>query len=202
MQLKAIHLFLIILLVLILCCGLGKNTIEGLESASNYQIANNNNALYASSTSSTSSTSSFNPVGVSGGNPAPPQASITSTSYGGPQNSSSDVYSSSSSKVVVTSNGQQVLATPNNTVYGVPQSQIQPGQEDLYILKSQVVPPVCPACPPVTNCNCGKKDCPACPPCARCPEPAFECKKVPNYQTNNSRYLPRPVLSDFSQFGM
>jgi hypothetical protein len=41
-----------------------------------------------------------------------------------------------------------------------------------------------------------------CPPCGRCPEPSFECKKVPNYASTNSEYLPMPVLSDFSQFGM
>ena len=41
-----------------------------------------------------------------------------------------------------------------------------------------------------------------CPPCARCPEPSFDCKKVPNYSSTNSEYLPVPVLNDFSQFGM
>jgi hypothetical protein len=34
----------------------------------------------------------------------------------------------------------------------VSSSQIPPGDEDLYILKSQVIPPVCPACPAVTTC--------------------------------------------------
>jgi hypothetical protein len=83
---------------------------------------------------------------------------------------------------------------------GIPASQIPPGQEDLYILKSQVVPPVCPACPSVTIPR--EEPCPACPPCARCPEPSFECKKVPNYSAINNDYLPVPVLSDFSTFGM
>jgi hypothetical protein len=41
-----------------------------------------------------------------------------------------------------------------------------------------------------------------CPPCGRCPEPSFDCKKVPNYASTNSEYLPMPVLNDFSQFGM
>ena len=41
-----------------------------------------------------------------------------------------------------------------------------------------------------------------CPPCGRCPEPSFDCKKVPNYSSTNSEYLPIPVLTDFSQFGM
>lgn len=106
---------------------------------------------------------------------------------------------------------------PNaNDPIGIPRSEIPNGDEDLYILKSEVVPPVCPACPNVTVCPNGgdgnnndggnnygnNKAPPPCPPCARCPEPAFECKKVPNYNSNNSDFLPRPVLADFSQFGM
>ena len=83
----------------------------------------------------------------------------------------------------------------------VPGSQIPKGSEDLYMLKSEMVPPVCPACPAVTTCPTEKK-CPPCPPCARCPEPAFECKKVPNYSGQNDSYLPQPVMSDFSQFGL
>jgi hypothetical protein len=85
----------------------------------------------------------------------------------------------------------------------VSRSQIPPGDEDLYILKSQVIPPVCPACPAVTTCPSSEQQkCPPCPPCARCPEPAFECKKVPNYSGQNDSYLPQPVMSDFSQFGL
>lgn len=44
--------------------------------------------------------------------------------------------------------------------------------------------------------------CPPCPPCARCPEPAFDCKKIPTYRESDDRYLPKPILSDFSTFGM
>lgn len=84
---------------------------------------------------------------------------------------------------------------------GIPSYQIPPGQEDMYILKSEVVPPVCPVCPQAAACPRQEK-CPPCPACARCPEPAFECKKVPNYASSNNNYLPRPVLADFSQFGM
>ena len=94
---------------------------------------------------------------------------------------------------------------------GIPASQIMPGQEDLYMLKSEMVPPVCPACPAM-KCNSsgggggggggGENKCPPCPPCARCPEPAFECKKVPNYSSSNDNVMPRPVLADFSQFGL
>jgi hypothetical protein len=83
----------------------------------------------------------------------------------------------------------------------IPASQIPVGQEDLYILKSEVVPPVCPACPSSSVCPRQEK-CPPCPACARCPEPSFECKKVPNYNAINNEYLPIPVLNDFSGFGM
>ena len=98
--------------------------------------------------------------------------------------------------------GENVMNTLNEMT-GIPQKDIPNGEEDLYILKSQVVPPVCPACPTVTECP-REKPCAPCPPCARCPEPSFECKKVPNYavmkQKNST--VPRPVLSDFSSFGM
>lgn len=84
---------------------------------------------------------------------------------------------------------------------GIPKSQIPFGDEDLYILKSEIVPPVCPACPTLNCGNC-KTKCPPCPPCARCPEPAFKCEKVPNYQAKQTNpYLPLPWLNDFSQFG-
>jgi|TARA_B110001450_G_scaffold253861_2_gene278131 hypothetical protein len=76
-------------------------------------------------------------------------------------------------------------------------NKIPPGNEDLYILKSQIVPPVCPACPNVVACP-NKKEMTPCPPCARCPEPSFDCKKVPNYTTNTD--LPRPLVNDFSKF--
>lgn len=84
---------------------------------------------------------------------------------------------------------------------GVPPTSIPIGDEDLYILKSEIVPPVCPACPASESCP-REKPCRPCPPCARCPEPAFECKKVPNYRSGNSDYLPKPVLNDFGEFGM
>lgn len=124
-------------------------------------------------------------------------------------------------------NGNTVAATnydssayKNSLPAGIPKSQIPAGQEDLYILKSEVVPPVCPKCPdPILKCNQNSSNssgsttlsnsnysdntkCPPCPPCARCPEPAFDCKKVPNYNSFNQNYMPIPVLNSFSSFGM
>ena len=91
-----------------------------------------------------------------------------------------------------------VVGGSTESAQGIPASQIPPGDEGLYILKSQVVPPVCPACPTVASCPRSEPP-PPCPACERCPEPSFECKKVPNYQAGNGN-LPQPVLGDFSAF--
>lgn len=102
----------------------------------------------------------------------------------------------------------------NKNITGIPKSQIPPGQEDLYVLKTQIVTPTCPSCPVcnkpdnttdnttnnITN-NITNAKCPPCPPCARCPESSFECVKKPVYKPEN-QYLPVPVLTSFSSFGM
>jgi hypothetical protein len=145
-------------------------------------------------------------------------AAYSSGPYGGSVNSVQSAYGGSTSASDPNS-WQSALPA------GIPGSQIPPGHEDLYILKSQVVPPVCPVCPACQgNSNSsssgslsgsssgsgssspwGSSDsskCPPCPACARCPEPSFECKKVPNYNAINNDYLPQPVLNSFSNFGM
>jgi hypothetical protein len=92
--------------------------------------------------------------------------------------------------------------TTQSNAQGIPKSMIPPGQEDLYILKSEVVPPVCPKCPdPILKCE--DKKCPPCKPCGRCDEPDFTCQKVPNYNALAKKdFIPIPVLNDFSTFGM
>lgn len=163
----------------------------------------------------------------------------SSTTYSNNNGSATATTGPQGNTLVTTSNNNGALVT-NNGVNAIP-----PGDQDLYILKSQIVPPVCPACPGITpaslngnsdvdvgdtsnttttitgpqgnsvskttsnhgngtcsSCN-DKKQCPPCPSCARCPEPSFDCKKVPSYKQGSSNvHLPRPVLSDFSTFGM
>jgi hypothetical protein len=137
---------------------------------------------------------------------------------------------------------REKLSNKSDSSKGITRDQIPPGQEHLYVLKSQVVPPVCPTNPGFnrnqeynhddegegedSNLDLEQEDssglsnglgaafrgtggsknkkCPPCPACARCPEPSFECKKVPNYSVNSngSMSVPRPVLADFTQFGM
>ena len=71
---------------------------------------------------------------------------------------------------------------------GITKDLIPSGEEHLYVLKSQIVPPVCPQCPktePSKGKGKDEKECPPCPRPERCPEPAFTCKKVPNYSAAN-----------------
>jgi hypothetical protein len=91
--------------------------------------------------------------------------------------------------------------SPPNSHVTPPPPPPSHNNDDEYILKSQIVPPVCPKCPDAASCP-RPKPCPPCAPCARCPEPAFECKKVPTYQGGPYPTMPKPVLNDFSQFGM
>ena len=162
--------------------------------------------------------------------------------YYGPFGNSVTVAKGPQGNTAVSADVNNGIANPNN-----------------YILKSQVVPPVCPVCPSLiaadsssssnnndddtngddtngddtngddtngddtngddtnggngtcTNESCYQGNtykrevnvkCPPCPPCARCPEPAFDCKRVPVYRESDDRYLPKPILSDFSTFGM
>jgi hypothetical protein len=130
----------------------------------------------------------------------------TATTVTGPGGNTAGAYTSPYGNTYTgnTYNGN-TSAYYNSLPPGIPRSQIPPGQEDLYILKSEVVPPVCPKCPdPILKCDNENDNskCPPCPACQRCPEPAFDCKKVPNYNAFNQDYMPVPVLNDFSTFGM
>ena len=69
--------------------------------------------------------------------------------------------------------------------------------DDLYMLKTNIIPPICPKCPDVKSCP-RNTPCPPCPACARCPESAFTCKKVPDYNNIDTQQLPKPILNDFS----
>ncbi len=81
---------------------------------------------------------------------------------------------------------------------GKGKGSILPDERDQYILKSQIVPPVCPACP---SNNCNQKPPAPCPPCGRCPESLFDCGKVPNFG-KDSLHLPPPkgFLNSFAAF--
>jgi len=142
----------------------------------------------------------YNPNNVTTGSDY--NSAFNSTSYYGPNGGQLNTVTGPAGNTYAS---YDTSAYYNSLPQGIPGHMIPPGQEDLYILKSQVVPPVCPACPePIMQCpnNVDVTKCPPCPPCARCPEPAFDCKKVPNYNAFNPDLMPVPVLNDFSSFGM
>jgi hypothetical protein len=129
-----------------------------------------------------------------------PYNGVSATSYTGPAGNTATTYTGPA--------GNSATTIQNNDYYnslpeGIYRWQIPPGEEDKYILKSQVVPPVCPKCPDVQcSSSFDETKCPPCPACERCPEPSFTCEKVPNYNAFNPKTMPLPVLSDFSNFGM
>jgi len=143
--------------------------------------------------------------GLENPTPALPPPVSTSVSAPNPPLSSTSSSSSSSSKPVVKQEETYNHFTASQQPAGVPASQIPKGDEDLYILKSQVVPPVCPscpACPQAPPCSEKAGKIPPCPACERCEEPSYDCKLVPNYNAFNSKKMPVPALSDFTSFGM
>ena len=180
MKLSTTHLFLILLFVLILGCCYCTNTsiFEGSES-NTYSGPGGNSATIATG-------SGGNSAVVANDNSNPNNYNNTATAVTGP-----------AGNTAVTGSGGNT-AVVSNSSSSVKRSDIPPGDEDLYVLKTEIIPPVCPKCPKYCDRT---EPAPPCPPCARCPEPAFECKKVPNYTSNNDRFLPKPVLNDFSTFG-
>lgn len=155
----------------------------------------NSNNTSSTSTSSQSDVNNLNSAGTDYAN---------AYVYTGPGGNSAGAVTTPAGNTYVGTNYDS-NAYYNSLPQGINANQIPPGQEDLYILKSQVVPPVCPRCPdPIVQSSesADLSKCPPCPPCARCPEPAFDCKKVPNYNAFNPDYMPVPVISDFSGFGM
>ena len=157
------------------------------------------------------------------------------TTTGPTVSSDSEMYSNTNTYTATTGSSGTAYSGPNATVYttetpytatsgssaynsgydysssnpqGVSRSNIPEGDEDLYMLKSQIVPPVCPVCPGCNktvniNSSSNKDKCQPCPSCARCPKPAFDCKKVPNYKTIDDSFLPTPVMNTaYSTYGM
>ena len=176
MKLQKLHLFLLLLGVLIFGC-LGANVVEGLESQED---------------------GTENTADEDNSNQSPEESSLL-------QNNSDSgdlgTYGNAQEDGNLTDPQQPNYSNNMESSQGSSASNIRPGDEDLYVLKSTIVPPVCPACP--TNATCPRQEpCQPCPPCARCPEPSFECKKVPNYNAANPDMLPQPLLTDFSRFGM
>jgi hypothetical protein len=194
MKLTKIHIFLILLLALVLCSTLGMCSNQGLEGFSN--ISDDKRSYETYSDYNKKYNDYIDPNDDDDDNNDRYNMNTKKPKYSDYRNEADSnvkiidrigIFDSVDKGKMNASmyNIKDTVVTEND---GVPKSRIPPGQEHLYILKSEIVPPICPACPSV-NCNNSsnsEKKCQPCPPCARCPEPSFECKKVPNY---NSRGL-------------
>lgn len=216
---KPIFIFLLLIGILVIGCSLGSacgcTSIEGLTNKNNNTTESLNFDIESAAEISDNTT--HNKTKNIGGDPATwtPQNNQGTNIGGDPAtwSPSSDIIGSDPNTWAPQSEIDNNSYKKNrhgrnykreNYKYSkeLRRSEIPEGDEDLYILKSEIVPPVCPACPPLTTCP-RETPCPPCPPCGRCPEPSFTCEKVPNYTSpGSSEYVPRPVLADFSQFGM
>ena len=118
----------------------------------------------------------------------------------------------------------------NSIANGTPSNLIPPGDMNKYILKTEIVPPVCPRCPSICSANVNQQT----PPCPSCGNPgsgdssghtttstpestpfnknlispdngytpaANPTDKYSKYRANN-QFLPVPVVSSFSGFSM
>jgi hypothetical protein len=116
------------------------------------------------------------------------------TPIGEAQNTTNDLIGSLTNNTISSQQAQ--------TINGIPGRSIPIGQEDLYILKSQIVPPVCPACPQICAGKSSKESCPPCPACARCETSTdFTCKKVPDYSSNTAGSTSGGSMSGGSMSG-
>lgn len=180
------------------------NTWQGPNgSATVVKDSNGGMALKISLNSGQTYVFTINPIGTGtgGGNGSSTGGTSTTGTSGNSYSPYTDsTYNSSSgSNAYLPSSSSSTNSGASS--YGIPKSMIPSGQEDLYVLKTSIIPPICPA-PTVINTCKNDTPPPPCPPCARCPEPSFDCKKVPNYSAVNNQFMPVPVLADFSQFGM
>ena len=172
------QVFLILLLALVLCSFLGGNCgVEGMETADHdHDVVDDNNLLQDPVVSSMNSNGST----VNGG--TVPRSTIKSRS----------VQNAQTTNAQLNGDTTEEINKPSTSIAAVPKSSIPIGNEELYVLRSEVAALL------------NKPSCPPCPPCGRCPEPSFSCKKVPNYNNvqSENNYLPKPVLADFSTFAM
>ena len=188
MKLKPMYIFLALLLFVILVVKFSSSR----EGATNMY----NETQTEDTSQSLNDVNSYNQQ--NGSVPQSNTSDYGSTSQGSPYPSTNDQSSAVGPPTADQINNYDDTSTQDTSQQPPPPGP--PQNEDLYVLKSTIIPPVCPACPSSAVCP-RQKPCQPCPPCARCPEPAFECKKVPNYTSSNTG-LPKPVLTDFSKFSI
>jgi len=192
----------------------GQPTIEvvNIDGTQTTYVIKTNSITSSVSSSSAYPSGTYTAYSVSG-----PQGGQVSQVQGPYGNSATYISGPNNNSVVATSTGippqqQQPMATnyDSSAYYNSNTTMYDPNTDNnnMFILKSQVIPPVCPPpLPPIIKTCKSEGKCGPCPPCDRCPNQGdFVCKKEPNYNHYNSQQqqeqLPQPVLSDFSSFGL
>jgi len=227
MKLTKLHLFLILLLVLLLS-SLGIGILEGYGIIEgNENIADSTKSVNSPVSSTPVSTADPNAsicadgacgTGVTDGSGALWTAASSALSRakinatGGDaqldENTIKHTYGFNVDKpdvrVAFKKLGNEKKPMGYGSASGIEKDAIPPGDEHLYVLKSEMVPPVCPKCPEmkVSGGTKEKKNCPPCPAPQRCPVSAFACKKVPNYSASSvDNILPSPMFQTGSGTG-
>lgn len=125
------------------------------------------------------------------------------------QSQDQDMNQYDSSTSTTGSDYNSAFTNASSSKNGISKSMIPPGQEDMYILKSQIVPPICPSCPqPLLKCDDKSSDKNNTNSnnsnysCGSNQQIPYEYKQVPDYSAMSANQMPMPVLNDFSTFGM
>ena len=191
MKLKKLHVFLLLLLSLMFCC-LGFSVVEGLTENEKDAATDEMNK---GADNETAAQSDSQKVGVTSEGRLQLHKEIMWDKDG---NNLLDPWNNDPKKKILPGRSRILpgVPTPNSSN----SENVDDDDDDLYILKSQIVPPVCPKCPDVKRCDT-TKDCPACPAPKRCPPKPFECKMVPKWSDpRESKNGPRPILNSFDTF--
>lgn len=189
-KLYHLQVFLVLLLALLLCSFLGGNcNKEGMTNVKDADHDHNNNLLQNPSDVLDNLSGTRNSVRNEINNAKRQRVEQTLNDPNTVNYSTIKKSQQMNNEMI---NNELNGTRPPASINAIPKSSIPSGQEELYVLRSEV------------SNLLNKPSCQPCPPCGRCPEPSFSCKKVPNYNNIHSEnnYLPKPVLSDFSTFAM
>jgi hypothetical protein len=131
-------------------------------------------------------------------------AGVGSTQIQNSSNSNSSITSSSSTNITnIGGSGESNKNTDSATPVAAESASSTPSpvSNDAIIQNTAALNEIKGSITQINQQKPKPETCPPCPACERCPEPAFDCKKVPNYRSPSiGQYLPMPILNDFSTF--
>lgn len=136
----------------------------------------------------------------------PPKGTACPTEISGPASNylngiTSTNISSNSSSTSVSNNSTVITESPEPKPEPEPKPAESPSSSPAPVDHSEALNEIKGSIAQINQQKPSNESCPPCPACERCPEPAFDCKKVPNYRSPSvNQFLPMPILNDFSKF--